>query len=73
MNPALYDKIVANPNPAIWTPLLKAFNPPFLYPTDLSTATTATTTASTLRSIAGFSDYKGAIASWTENFAPFEN
>jgi len=68
-NPALYDQIVANPNPAIWELILKAYNPPFLYPTDLPT----TTTTSTLRSISGFSDYKGKIASWTESFAPFEN
>jgi len=71
VNPQFYDMIVANPNPAVWEPVLKMYNPPFLYPTDFPTS------PSTLRlmdpRIAGFSDYKGAIASWTENFAPFEN
>lgn len=73
-NPALYDMIAAYPNPAIWEPLLKAYNPPFLFPTDLPTnTTTLPTNTTTLRSISGFSDYKGKIASWTESFAPFEN
>ena len=80
-NPALYDMIAAYPNPAIWEPLLKAYNPPFLFPTDLPTntttlptnTTTLSTNTTTLRSISGFSDYKGKIASWTESFAPFEN
>jgi hypothetical protein len=37
----LYDMIVANPNPALWEPLLKSYNPPFLYPTDLPLASGA--------------------------------
>jgi hypothetical protein len=73
INPTLYDQIVANPNPAIWEPILKAYNPPFLYPTDLSGNALSTIRATNVTSIAGFSDYKGAIASWTESFAPFEN
>jgi hypothetical protein len=64
--------IAANPNPAFWEPLLKSYNPPFLYPTDLP-GNASTIRATSLASIAGFSDYKGAIASWTESFAPFEN
>jgi hypothetical protein len=71
-NPQLYDMIAANPNPAMWAPLLKSYNPPFLYPTDLS-GNASTIRATSVTSIAGFSDYKGAIASWTESFAPFEN
>ena len=37
----LYDMIVTNPNPALWEPLLKSYNPPFLYPTDLPLASGA--------------------------------
>ena len=80
-NPMLYDMIAANPNLAIWEPVLKTYNPPFLFPTDLPTntttlptnTTTLSTNTTTFRSISGFSDYKGKIASWTESFAPFEN
>jgi hypothetical protein len=35
VNQQLYDMIVVNPSPAAWEPLLKLYNPPFLYPTDL--------------------------------------
>jgi hypothetical protein len=33
--------VVATPNPAIWEPVLKSYNPPFLYPTDLPLASGA--------------------------------
>ena len=40
-NQTLYDMIVASPNPALWEPILKSYNPPFLYPTDLPLASGA--------------------------------
>jgi hypothetical protein len=42
-------------------------------PGNSSNLPTTMSVSTTVRSIAGFSDYKGAIASWTESFAPFEN
>jgi hypothetical protein len=33
--------IVASPNPTIWEPILKGYNPPLLYPTDLPLASGA--------------------------------
>jgi hypothetical protein len=41
VNPTLYDMVVATPNPAVWEPVLKSYNPPFLYPTDLPLASGA--------------------------------
>jgi hypothetical protein len=41
LNQTLYDMVVATPNPAIWEPVLKSYNPPFLYPTDLPLASGA--------------------------------
>lgn len=41
VNQTLYDMIVSSPNPSIWEPILKSYNPPFLYPTDLPLASGA--------------------------------
>jgi len=41
VNQTLYDMVVASPNPALWEPILKSYNPPFLYPTDLPLASGA--------------------------------
>jgi hypothetical protein len=41
VNQTLYDMVVATPNPAVWEPVLKSYNPPFLYPTDLPLASGA--------------------------------
>jgi hypothetical protein len=43
VNQTLYDMVVATPNPAVWEPVLKSYNPPFLYPTDLPLASGAAT------------------------------
>jgi len=41
LSQSLYDSILGNPNPALWEPILKLYNPPFLYPTDLPLASGA--------------------------------
>jgi hypothetical protein len=41
VNAQLYDMIVTSPNPALWEPILKGYNPPMLFPTDLPLASGA--------------------------------
>jgi hypothetical protein len=41
LNNDLYNNVVAFPGQAFWEPILKTYNPPFLYPTDLPLASGA--------------------------------